>query len=208
MQSGVAGAAGVLALAQAVPYVLSIVHGNTRPSSVSYLIWACTSWVSLAIYSAAGGGETSLAILAAALTASVIFLLSLRTGFRRPGGLEAGCMIMVGCALVIWAGAPGPNAALFAATAAWLLGYAPTIRKARHYPDSEHLGSWVLALVASALNVLALGAPRWRIAALPVSVMVVDGVVVLAILRGRRLARCVPAPHTGRRAPLPERPGR
>src|SRR5262245_39509688 len=102
--------AGVVGVADTIPYVRDTVRGSTRPHRGTWLSWSVLAIV-VCLSQRADGGSWSLIMAAAqAVLTSVIFLLSIRRG---EGGLSPADVLMItlaGGGVVGWvAGAEQDN---------------------------------------------------------------------------------------------------
>jgi hypothetical protein len=90
--------AGVVGVADTIPYVRDTVRGRTRPHRGTWLIWSILAIVVCRSQRADGGSWSLIMAAAQAILTSIIFLLSIRRGeghhLRRrlrpaPGGYPA-----------------------------------------------------------------------------------------------------------------------
>src|SRR6201987_2558120 len=101
--------AGVVGIADTIPYVRDTVGGSTRPHRGTWLIWSVLAIV-VCLSQRADGASWSLIMAAAqAVLTSAVFLLSIRRG---EGGLSPGDVLMIalgGRGVIGWdtAGEPG-----------------------------------------------------------------------------------------------------
>jgi len=149
--------AGVVGIADTIPYVRDTVRGSTRPHRGTWLIWSILAIV-VSLSQRADGASWSLIMAAAqAVFTSAIFLLSIRRG---EGGLSAADVLMIALAgggVIGWIVADQPVIATACVVVADLIGVAMMVPKTYRDPGSETLSTFALASVSGALAVGAVG---------------------------------------------------
>jgi hypothetical protein len=149
--------AGVMGVADTVPYIRNIVRGTTRPHRGTWLIWGVLAIVAF-LSQRADGASWSLVMAAvqAALT-GLIFLLSIRRG---EGGLSRTDLAMIalgGVGVIGWLLVDEPVVATASVVAADLVGAAMMVPKTYRDPGSETLSTFALASLSGALAAGAVG---------------------------------------------------
>ncbi len=143
--------AGLVGVADTVPYIRDTLRGTTRPHRGAWLIWG-TLAVVVCLSQRADGASWSLVLTASqAVLTSLVFVLAIRRG---EGGASAGEAITMGLAaggVVVWLLAHQPVVATSGVIAADLLAAAMVIPKIYRDPKSETLSTYVLASVCGAL---------------------------------------------------------
>ena len=116
--------AGVVAVADTIPYVRDTLRGATRPHRGTWLIWGVLATV-VCISQRADGASWSLIMAGAqAVVTCLVWVLSIRRGV---GGVGVGEMVMVGMAMggvIGWIVADEPIVATVCVVAADLIGAA------------------------------------------------------------------------------------
>jgi hypothetical protein len=181
--------AGVVGIADTIPYVRDTVRGSTRPHRGTWLIWSVLAIV-VCLSQRADGASWSLIMAAAqAVLTSVIFLLSIRRG---EGGLSPAdvLMLMVAAGGVIgWIVADQPVIATACVVAADLIGAAMMVPKTYRDPGSETLATFALASLSGALAAGAVGTLDASLLLYPVYYCLANGALAALIhYRRSRLA--------------------
>jgi hypothetical protein len=148
--------AGILAIAQVVPYIVSILRGHTKPERMTYFIWFIVDALAISSYIAVGARTTIWVGSVYVVTGLLIFLLSLKYGMGGFSKLDLVCLAIAAVGIVIWVTADSALLALCFSTCAGTIGYLPTIKKAYFYPETENTLSWVICSFSSTLNIFAL----------------------------------------------------
>ena len=184
--------AGVIGVADTVPYVRDIVRGTTRPHRGTWLIWSVLAVV-VFLSQRADGAQWSLVMAGSqAVLMTLIFALAIRRGV---GGVATGDLVMLGIAcggIAGWLVADEPFVATACVVAADLIGLAMMVPKTWVDPDSETLSTFVLASVSGALAAGSVGALDAALLLYPVYFCLGNGALAFLIVR-RRAALLTPA---------------
>jgi len=190
--------AGVIGIADTIPYVRDIFRGMTRPHRGTWLIWGVLAIV-VCVSQYADGASWSLIMAAVqAVVTSLIFVLSIRRG---TGGLTATEIVMIavaGIGVLGWVVADEPLVATACVVAADLIGAGMMIPKTYRDPDSETLVTFAFASLGGALAAGAVGAIDVSLLLYPVYYCLVNGAIALLIHQRRAVL------GSGRRRPALE----
>lgn len=192
----------LLALAQVIPYVMSILRGHTRPSVTSYLIWASISILEAAAYVATVGfTPTAWPRVAFAATSLTVLMLALGKGRRTPfTRFEAWALVAAAIGGAIWLAFGTPLASMLVSAAVVAIAYATTIRKLVTSPGTEDLTAWLLTAIAGGLNLIILTTLSIPVL-LPLLVTLVGAGIIVTILLTQRHHSELEADSTGRLPP-------
>ncbi len=178
-------AAGVVAVADTIPYVRDTMRGTTRPHRGTWLIWGSLAIV-VCLSQRADGASWSLIMAAAqAVLTGLIFLLAIRRG---EGGLNTADAVMIAIAaggVLGWILANEPIVATLCVIAADLIGAAMMVPKTYRDPESETLTTFVLASLGGALAVGAVGELDLTLIIYPLYYCLVNGAISTLIHQRR-----------------------
>ena len=179
--------AGVVGVADTIPYVRDTVGGSTRPHRGTWLIWSVLAIV-VCLSQRADGASWSLIMAAAqAVLTSAVFLLSIRHG---EGGLSPADVLLItlaGAGVVGWIVSDEPVIATACVVAADLIGAAMMVPKTYRDPGSETLATFALASLSGALAAGAVGAPDPSLLLYPAYFCLVNGAIAVLIHHRRSL---------------------
>lgn len=175
--------AAVLAFVGLVPYVRSILKGETKPNRASWFIWLVVNASLVASYHSSGATTTIWLNIAYVITTTTIFLLSLKYGVGGYSRLDIICLAGAAAGLILWWWTNNPVTALYLNVFVDALGFIPTIKKAYLIPDSENRLSWNISTFSNALNVAALTTWEFKIALFPVYNLVFNALIALLLSR-------------------------
>jgi hypothetical protein len=185
--------AGVVAVADTIPYVRDTLRGTTRPHRGTWLIWGVLATV-VCISQRADGASWSLIMAGAqAVVTCLVWVLSIRRG---EGGVGLGEMVMVGIAMggvVGWIVADEPIVPRPACVvAADLNRAAMMVPKTWRAPDSETLATYAFASLGGALAAGAVGGLDPALLLYPIYYCLVNGAISGLIVHRRRVLRETP----------------
>ena len=178
-------AAGLLTLAAYLPYIVSVLKEETRPSRSSWFIWTANSAIIAASYREAGAAFAFLMPVGYAAGSAVIALLSLSYGHGGWSRLDKACLAGAGAGLAAWFLWNNPMAALLINIAINLAGTLPTIHKAWRRPETENKAAWVLFFLGTAVNLMAVREWVFAMAVYPVYMVLLIGLVCGLVIRPR-----------------------
>lgn len=174
--------AGIFAFVAFIPYLISILRGSTKPSRAGYGIWAVVEVVWASSYISSGATTTKWTGIVFAVTAVLIFVLSLKYGMGGFSALDITCLLLAAIAVVLWINTKNPTVAVYMSTLAALLGYPPIIKKSYLHPETENIASWTLYAIAATLNVFALTTLRPTISLRPLLTLPLAYLIVVLLL--------------------------
>jgi hypothetical protein len=150
-------AAGLVAIADTVPYIRDTLRGTTVPHRGSWLIW---SQLSVLVFFSQRADGASWSLVAAGIQAVLncfVLVLAVRSGV---GGVSFADRLMLAIAAggaLGWVVADAPFVATACVVVADLLGFVMMAPKAYREPESETLATFALAAVSAALATAAVG---------------------------------------------------
>ena len=178
--------AGLVGIADTVPYVRDTLRGATRPHRGTWLIWGVLAIVA-SVSQRADGASWSLVLTASqAILTGYVFVLALRHG---EGGLAAFelSLLAVSCGGIVgWALAGEPLVAVACVIVADLSAVAMMMPKAYRDPHSETLAMYAWASVGGALAAGAVGALDLSLLLYPIYYCLANGALALLISVRRR----------------------
>jgi hypothetical protein len=173
--------AGVVGVADTIPYVRDTVRGATRPHRGTWLIWGVLAIVVCLSQRADGASWSLVMATAQAALTSLTFLLAVRLG---EGGVSATDMLLIAVAgggVLGWMVADEPIVATACVIGADVIGAAMMVPKVHRDPDSETLVTFAGASAGGALGAGAVGAVDVSLLAYPVYYCLINGVLALLI---------------------------
>jgi hypothetical protein len=137
MKEAFAITAALLAIAGSVPYVIDILKGRVKPHAYTWFVWSIVSGIVLFGQLAKGAGIGALPTAAAEVFTLIIFLLSLRYGFRGITRTDTYFLLLAVVGIVPWLLTKDPTISVVIAVSIDVIAFVPTLRKTWREPKTE-----------------------------------------------------------------------
>lgn len=137
MKESIAIIAALLAIAGNVPYLIDIVKRRIEPHAYTWFVWSIVSCVVFFGQVAKGAGIGALPTAASEIFTIVIFLFSLRYGFKHPTASDKVFLAIALAGLIPWALTHDPTISVVIAVGIDATAFMPTLRKTWRAPSTE-----------------------------------------------------------------------
>ncbi|MES2087826.1 MAG: hypothetical protein V4467_02425 [Patescibacteria group bacterium] len=127
----------LLALLGNIPYVLDVVKGRVKPHPYTWFVWTIVSCVVFFGQLAKGGGIAVIATGVSEIFTIIIFLLSLKYGFKNPPKVDNYFLVFALLGLIPWFITKDPTISVITVVSIDLIAFIPTLRKTYCFPKSE-----------------------------------------------------------------------
>lgn len=129
--------ASLLALAGNIPYLLDVIKGRVRPHPYTWFVWTIVSCVVFFGQIAKGAGIAAIATGVSEIFTLIIFLFSLKYGFKNPPKADKYFLILALLGLIPWLITKDPTLSVIIVVSIDLVAFIPTLRKTYCFPKSE-----------------------------------------------------------------------
>jgi hypothetical protein len=129
--------AAVLAIAGNIPYLYDMVKGRVRPHPYSWLIWSIVSGTVLVGQITKGAGWGIIPFSASEMFTFIIFIFSLRYGFKKIPKRDTYFLVAAPLGLIPWIITHDPTWSVVIMVTIDVIAFIPTIKKAKLAPQSE-----------------------------------------------------------------------
>ena len=178
--------AGLVGVADTVPYVRDTVRGRTRPHRGTWLIWGVLALVA-SLSQRAEGASWSLVLTASqAILTALVFVLAIRHGEGGVAPVDLSLIVVAFLGVVAWLVVREPLVAVVCVIVADLIAVAMMTPKAYRDPHSETLAMYALACLGGALAAGAVGALDVALLLYPIYYCLANGALALLISMRRR----------------------
>lgn len=137
MKETFAVVAALLAIAGNLPYLWDIFKGRVKPHPYTWFVWSIVSCIIFFGQIAKGAGIGALPTGASEIFTVVIFLFSLKFGFKGITRTDTIFLILALLGLVPWIITKDPTLSVIIAVGIDLIAFVPTLRKTWKYPATE-----------------------------------------------------------------------
>lgn len=185
MKLALAIAAALLAIAGNLPYLRDILRGKVKPHPYTWLVWTLVSGIIFFGQVAKGAGVGALPTAASEIFTVVIFLFSLRYGFRDISHVDTAFLGLALIGVAVWIMTDDPTVSVMIAVGIDVIAFVPTLRKTWEQPRTENPILFGSNVLRHALALMSLEA--YNIATMLHSVaMITLNSAMTAIIVGRR----------------------
>jgi len=129
--------AAILAIAGNIPYIIDIVKGRVQPHAYTWFVWTVVSGIVFFGQIASGAGIGALPTAAAEIFTLVIFLLSLKYGFKQITRTDTFFLLLALGGIVPWILTNDPTVSVVIAVSIDVIAFMPTLRKTWAAPKTE-----------------------------------------------------------------------
>lgn len=179
----------LLIVGAAVPYIMDIVKGKTKPRVVTWAIWGLLSVISCVASLSERQYPTAI-LLAAIITGNLfIVILGWKHGDKKFNRTDIFCLIGALVGLLLWRIFDSPAVAVIATVVIDAIGAIPTLEHSWKKPHEETLAIYLMQLSGDIFTLLSIS--TWRVTAFayPVYAGLINLVFSLIIFFRRKLKR-------------------
>ena len=148
--------AGIIGILGYIPYIISILKGQTKPNRATWFIWTLVGGLLFFSYMAAGDKEAMWLPLGYFIGPFITALLSIRYGYAVWTRVDTVCVAAALLSIIPWIWADSPTATLVINVLIDSAGAIPTLVKTHKEPDTEDFTAWLIFFIANTLNLFAL----------------------------------------------------
>ena len=181
--------AGVLFVVAFVPYIRSIVNGQTKPTKASWLIWASMDSVLFTgmLAKHAVNGQ----IVGAICGAWTVFFLALKYGVPGWTKIDKICMGGTLLAVVLWKLSGNATIGILTSLISGLLGSIPTFVSVWQDPSRENKTAWTIYWLSCLCAICAV--PKWTFAdaGQPITFLLIETTVVYLLFVKPLISRLI-----------------
>lgn len=129
--------ASLLALAGNIPYLINVVRGKVKPHPYTWLVWAIVSCVVFFGQIAKGAGMGAIPTGVSEIFTIIIFLFSIKYGFKNPPKTDKYFLILALLGLIPWILTKDPTISVIIVVSIDFIAFMPTLFKTYRHPKSE-----------------------------------------------------------------------
>lgn len=129
--------AAILAFIGNVPYLIDVIKQKVKPHPYTWFVWTVVSCIVFFGQLAKGAGVGAIPTAAAEIFTIIIFLFSLRYGFKHITRTDTFFLIIALLGIIPWVLTKDPTVSVIIAVAIDFVGFMPTLRKTWQQPKTE-----------------------------------------------------------------------
>jgi hypothetical protein len=180
---------GILSLCGYIPYMKRIIEGKEQPERATWLIWTLSNALLFLSYFVLGARTTIWVPLAYLVGSALITVLAFIYGKPGWGLLEKVALVVSILTSIRWVYFDKPVMTMLFNLAIGLVSW---IRRIRHLATDktaqEDLSGWGFYFVGAALNLAAVTPWTPLISVLPITMFIMNGLILILALRNRKYA--------------------
>jgi len=129
--------ASLLALVGNIPYLKNVITKKIKPHPYTWGVWSIVSCVVFFGQVAKGAGIGAIPTAVSEIFTIIIFLFSLKYGFKNPPKIDKYFLILALFGLIPWILTKDPTISIIIVVSIDLIAFIPTLRKTYCHPKSE-----------------------------------------------------------------------
>ncbi len=130
--------AGLLAIIGNVPYLRDMFRGKVTPHPYTWFIWSIVSGVTFAGQWVGGAGWALIAFGVSEIFTFIIFLFSLKYGFKNIPRGDTWFLVIALLGLIPWLITKDPTWSVVIMVTIDCIAFIPTLKKARYHTNTEN----------------------------------------------------------------------
>ena len=175
-------AAGIVTFFAYAVYLVSVVHGKTRPNRTSWWLWTFVGVMIATSYYTTGARHTIWVPVIYVVGPLVGAILSYKYGEGGTEPLDKFCFFISAISLPIWIISGSPLIALIINIFIDFLAVILTVLKSYARPWGEDWRAWVLFFIGSLMNIFAIGSWSLLSSFHPVYILFTNGLILCILL--------------------------
>ncbi len=179
----------VCTVAGILGYLRSVLRGQSKPHTITWLIWLIVMSISFLGQLKEGAGPGSWNTGFGVVMGGSIFLLALRKGETSISKFDWCCLILSGLSLALYCFSTKVIHSMILVTFTDGIGYLPTIRKSFNDPFGEALVPWTLFSISWIFSLLAIQNYSLETVLYPGAILIMNLVLIAVVVVNRRVTR-------------------
>ena len=158
MKTSIAIIAALLAIAGNVPYLMDVFKGRVKPHAYTWLVWSIVSAITFFGQVAKGAGVDALPTAASEVFTVIIFLASLKYGFRPIAAIDTWFLLLALAGIIPWIVMKDPTVSVITVVTIDVVAFIPTLRKTWMHPTTESPTLYTMNVLRHSLAMFSLQA--------------------------------------------------
>ncbi|NVN96817.1 hypothetical protein HXX01_01040 [Candidatus Nomurabacteria bacterium] len=177
---------GILMMLSVIPYIRSILKGNTKPHRVAFFIW--TILILIAFFSQLAKGATWSLLLTAGDSIAVLitFILSIKYGVGGFRKIDIISLVGAGISLLLWYFTKEPAAALYLIILIDLIGLNLIVIKTWKNPETENWVAWAMCGAGGLFGILAVGSFNIILLSYPIYICIANAIIAFIVITRKK----------------------
>lgn len=182
--------ATLVAIVGNLPYLRDVLKKSVQPHPYTWLVWTVVSAITFSGQVVKGAGVGAVPTGVAELFTLIIFLFSLRYGFKQIRKIDTYFLVAALLGLIPWVLTRDPTLSVVIVVTIDLIAFVPTLRKTWRHPATETPTLYSMNVLRHLLTLFSLQAYNIATVLHSIAMIVTNSLMTGLILRKR-----TPAPH-------------
>ena len=177
---------GALMILSVIPYIRSILKGNTKPQRMTWLIWSILILIAFFSQLAKGASWSLLLTAGDGVAILITFILSIKFGVGGFRKIDLFSLAGAGVSLLLWYLTNEPAVALFLIILIDIIGVNLTFIKTWKNPETENWAGWAMCGVGGLFGILSVGSFNFILLAYPVYICLINSIMAIIVISRKR----------------------
>ncbi len=184
--------ASLLALVGNIPYLRDVIAGKVKPHPYTWFIWTIVSCVVFFGQLAKGAGMAAIPTAVSEIFTLIIFLLSIKYGFKNPPKRDKYFLALALLGLIPWLITKDPTISVITVVAIDLVAFVPTLIKTYRQPKTETPLLYGTNALRHSLILSTLGAYNIATMLHSISMIITNSIMVIFIKKnGKKIGKFI-----------------
>jgi len=181
--------ASIFAVIGNIPYLLDVLKKKVQPHPYTWFVWSLVSGIVFFGQVSKGAGIGAVPTFVAEIFTVVIFLLSLKYGFKNISNTDNIFLAVALLGIIPWILTKDPTISVIIAVAIDLIAFVPTLRKAWRYPSTETPLLYAMNVSRHILTLFSLQAYNIATTLHSIAMITTNTLMVIFLIRKRFLRK-------------------
>lgn len=174
--------ASIIAVIGNVPYLIDVIKKKIQPHPYTWLVWTIVSGITFFGQLAKGAGIGALPTASAEIFTLIIFIFSIRYGFKNIIRSDTYLLIIALLGIIPWLITKDPTVSVIIAVSIDLIAFIPTLRKTKKNPKTESPVLYSMNVLRHILAMFSLQAYNIATTLHSIVMIIVNTIMTLIIL--------------------------
>lgn len=175
--------ASLFAFVGNLPYLRSVLKGETEPHAYTWFVWSIVSLVTFFGQTAKGAGLGAIPTGVSEMFTILIFFFSLKNGFKHVKKIDTVILVVCILGLIPWYLTKDPTISVIVVVSIDVIAFIPTLRKTWRYPGTEKPILYIMNVSRHALSLFALEAYNVATTLHSIFMIITNSLMSIFILR-------------------------
>jgi len=179
----------ILAITGNIGYLRDVIRNKIQPHPYTWLLWSIVSAVTFFGQVLKGGGMGSIPTGVAEAFTIIIFIFSLRNGFKNIRKKDTYFLIAALLGLIPWAITNDPTVSVIIVVSIDVIAFVPTLQKTWHQPKTETPVLFIMNVLRHILTLFSLSSYNIATTLHSITMIITNSFMTVLLYRPQKIAR-------------------